>query len=55
MKAAKDREEDFNDLVRKDNILGRTQTRQELWREHLKDLIEALDKAQKYLWNQYQS
>ena len=41
MKAAKDRDA-------KDNTLGRNQTRQELWREHLKDRIEALDKALKY-------
>ena len=53
MKAAKDREEDFYDPARKDNILGRNQTRQELWRAHLKDPIEALDNALKYLENQY--
>ena len=49
MKAAKDRVEDVNP-ARKDNILGR---RQELWTEHLKDPIEALDKALKYLENQF--
>ena len=54
-KAAKDREEDFYDQARKDNILGRNQARQELWREHLKDTIEALDKALKYLEKQYQT
>ena len=52
MKAAKDREEDFYDLARKENILGRSQTRQELWREHLKDPIEALDKALRKWENQ---
>ena len=41
MKAAKDREEEFYDLARKD-ILGKT--RLELWEEHLKDPIRALDK-----------
>ena len=53
MKAAKDREEDFHDPAREENILGRKQTRQELWKEHLKDPIIALDKALKYLDNQY--
>ena len=37
MKAAKDREDEFCDLVRKDNILGRNQTRLELREEHHKD------------------
>ena len=41
MKAAKDREEDFNDPESKDKILGRNETRE----EHLKDPIVALDKA----------
>ena len=36
MKAAKDREEEFYDPARKDKILGRKQTRLELWEEHLK-------------------
>ena len=49
LNAAKDRREDFYDPARKDNILGRHQTRQELWREHLKDRIEALDNALKCL------
>ena len=31
LKAAKDREDEFHDLSRKDNILGRNQTRLELW------------------------
>ena len=54
MKGANDRRENFYDPARKDNILG-SQTRQELWREHLKDPTEALDKALKYVENQYQS
>ena len=33
MKAAKDREEDFCDPARKENILGRKQARPELWEE----------------------
>ena len=41
--------EDFFDPACKDNILGRNQTRQEWWREHLEDPTEALDKALKYL------
>ena len=45
MKAVKDRREDFYDPARKDNILKRNQTRLELWEEHLKDPIIALDKA----------
>ena len=47
MKAAKDRREEFFDPVRKDNILGRDKTQLELWEEHLKDPIVALDKALK--------
>ena len=49
MKAAKDREEDFYDPA------GRSQTRQELWREHFEDPIGAWDKALKYEENLYQS
>ena len=45
MKAAKDRKEEFFDPTRKDNILERNITRLELWEEHLKDPIVALDKA----------
>ena len=45
MKAAKDIEEEFYDPACKDNILGRNQTRLELWEEHLKEQIIALDKA----------
>ena len=51
MKAANDN----GDPARKDNILGRSQTRQELWGEHLKDPSEALDKALRCLENPYQS
>ena len=47
MKAAKDRREDFFDPAREDNILRRKKTRLELWEEHLKDPIVALDKALK--------
>ena len=54
MKAAKDREDEFFDSVRKDNFLGRKQTRLELWEEQLKDPIIALDKALKCPENQYQ-
>ena len=53
MKAAKDRSEDFEEPTRKDN-LGRSQTRLELWKEHLKDPNIALDKALKCSENQYQ-
>ena len=45
MKAARDSGEDFYDPERKDNILGRNKTRLELWEEHLKGPIAALDKA----------
>ena len=53
MKAAKDREEDFCDPARKDNILGRNKTRLELWEEHLKEPIVALDKALKCVEDQH--
>ena len=36
-----------------DNILGRNKTRLELWEEHLKDPIVALDKALKCLEKPY--
>ena len=49
MKAARDSGEDFYDPERKDNILGRNKTRLELWEEHRKDPIVALDKALKCL------
>ena len=45
MKAARDRGDHFYDPERKDNILGRNKTRLELWEEHLKDPIVALDTA----------
>ena len=51
MKAAKDRGEEFDDLERKDNILGRNKRRLELWEEHLKDPTAALDKALKCVEN----
>ena len=53
MKAAKDREEDFCDPARKDNVLGRNKTRLELWEEHLKEPIVALDKALQCVGDQY--
>ena len=54
MNAAKDRRDEFLDSARKENIWGRTLTRLELWEEHLKDPITALDKALKCVENQYQ-
>ena len=54
MKAGKDRWDEFYDSARKENILGRKQTRLELWEEHLKDPCIALDKALKCVENQYQ-
>ena len=45
MKAPKDRREDFHDPERKDNYLGRNKTRLELWEEHFKYPIVALDKS----------
>ena len=53
MKAAKDKKEDFYDLARQDNIFRRNKTRLELWEEHLKDPIVALDKALKRVESQY--
>ena len=47
MKSAKDRGEDFYDPELKDNILERNRTRLELWEEHVKDEIVALDKGLK--------
>ena len=44
MKAARGRREEFYDPERQDNILGRNKKRLELWEEHLKDPIVALDK-----------
>ena len=51
MKAAKDREEDFYDPERKENILERSKTRLELWEEHLEDPIVALDRTLKCVEN----
>ena len=53
MKEAKDRTEEFYDPAREDNILGRNNTRLELWEEHLKDPIVALEKALKCVEYQY--
>ena len=53
MKAAKDRREEFYDPARKDDILGRNETRLELWEEHLKGPIVALDKDLKCVDDQY--
>ena len=53
MKAAKDRKEEFYDLARQNYILERNRTRLELWEEHLKDPIVALDKALKCVEDQY--
>ena len=47
MEVAKDRREDFCDPERKDNILGINITRLELWEEHFKDPIVALDEVLK--------
>ena len=55
MKAAKDRKEEFCDRAHKDNILGRNTTRLELWEEHFKDPIVALDRALKCVEDWYQS
>ena len=51
-KAAKDRKEEFYDPARKGNMLGRNTTRLELWEEHLKDPIVALDNALKCVEDQ---
>ena len=50
MKVARDSGEVFYDPERKDNILGRSKTRLELWEEHLKEQIVALHKALKCVW-----
>ena len=47
LKAAKDRKEEFYDPAREEDISKRNKTRLELWEEHLKDPIVALDKALK--------
>ena len=51
MKAAWCRVEEYYDPARKEDILGRTETRLELWEEHLKDPIAALAKALECLEN----
>ena len=53
MKAAKDREEEFYDPAREEDTSSRNKTRLELWEEHLKDPIVALDKAIKCVESQY--
>ena len=47
MQAAKDRKDEFYDPAREEHISRRNNTRLELWEEHLKDPIAALDKALK--------
>ena len=54
MKAAKDRKE-FYDLAREEDISRINKTRFELWEEHLKDPMAALDKALKCVDSQYWS
>ena len=51
MKAAWNRGEEFYDPARKEDILGRTKTRLELWEEHLKDPMAALAKSLESLEN----
>ena len=53
MKAAKDRKEEFYDSAREQDISRRNGMRLELWEEHLKDPIVALDKALKCVESQY--
>ena len=55
MKAAKEREKEYYDSARKDNMLGRRKTRLELWEEHLQDPIAALEKALTCLENPSES
>ena len=45
IRAARDRDEEFYDPARKEDILGRTKTRLEMWDGHLKDPVAALEKA----------
>ena len=52
MKAAKDRKEKFYDPAGEEDISRRNKTRLELWEEHLKDPIAALDKASKCVESQ---
>ena len=44
----------FFDPARKEDILGRTRTRLEVWEEHLKDPMAALAKALECLENHHQ-
>ena len=53
MKAARDSGEEFYDPERKDNSLGRNETRLEPWEEHVKNPIVALDKAFKWVEHPY--
>ena len=53
MKAARDSGEEFYDTERKDNSLGRNETRLEPWEEHVKNPIVALDKAFKWVEHPY--
>ena len=53
MKAAKDRKEEFYDPAREEDISRRNKTRSELWEEHLKDPVVALDNALKCVEIQY--
>ena len=53
METAKDRREEFCDPARGEDISKRNKTRVELWEEHLKDPIAALDKAFKCVESQY--
>ena len=52
-KAAKDRRDEFYDPAREEDMSRRNKTRLELWEEHLKDPIAALDKALKCVESQY--
>ena len=52
-KAAKDRKEEVYDPARGEDVSRRNKTRLELWEEHLKDPIAALDKALKCVESQY--
>ena len=53
MKVAWDRGEEYYDPPRKEDILGRTKTRLDLWEEHLKDPVAALAKALACLENPF--
>ena len=50
---AKDREEESYDPAREEDISKKNETRLELWEEHLKDPIAALDKALKCVESRY--